>query len=769
MNKIKPMNKLFFIFIILAEASFAGESLKPINEFHIDRANTHFRNKFKEQMQAICSNPNLKALQEDKEQMMKMIIGNLFATPVAQECSQVKCDSSLFKTELVDCNMVFACSKEASELSCMPSNKSRLEFSLKNIDAKTYEEFAQFYLDKNSKYTAYLAKKNPELFKCDVSKFKISESKSIPSGVISEVDLKSFEEADKILHSTNDFEKYKDEISKIKSEHDFKKFLLDHFYSIDPKNERRFLGYMLKRKEATFPEFKVENYFTEGKINLEKVQNTLEQKFASTHCNVREKLSERLISASAKTFAPVTMNDQELIGEIMRFKNKRHADATKAEDYKTQMSNVTQACLLESVALESFLNTDRSIENPGTKRSVSQFSSHSFAEMFGVDPLDSTGQKNESRIYTESSGSNGNSSIARDDEIDGKNLVQTSTIKDSADKEASSSMEKVANSFNEFQNQIANNNQQTSFNHIFNSNFTAGAITKEQTKENEDNSDSATKTFGQRAFSDMTIEELNGLKEQTLKEIREKTGEQPEDKTAISSPDSAIKTNENPEVALLKKRLAELEKRLQDKNLASEKSNKTVNNFFAQNKNNSERKIKGSQENDAKRVQQTNIGDYSSARSTAAESTNPTNNANSINSASNLKFTTTKSLAVNSNQSEGEKVLIAANINPTMLDFIYQKISDHNQEAFILETTPGMFVEVVIEKDKDGKILLDKNGKPIFSLLDTKDKNKLGNRKISSLPVSSDKSKRNLKETKNMDSVTRQLELNKLLKTNKKD
>lgn len=762
--KLNVSMKILFTSLIIMQngnASDPNKIFKP--EQRLERAHVEFREKLREQMVAICSNPNLKALQADKEKMMKTIIGNLFATPVAPECSQVKCDSTLFSERLVDCNKVFACSNDAKELTCMTSNKERLDFSLKKIDAKTFEDFAQFYLDKNSKYPTYLAKKNPALFKCDVTQLKISDSKTIKQPELSETDFKSFEDADRVLAELPEADKYKTELEKISTEQDFKNFLLGNFYSVESKNERRFLGYMLKRRENTFENFKISDYVNNGKIDLAKVQNVLEQRFANFHCGVREQLADRLSAAQSGIFPPITMKDQELIGEIMRFKNMRQTEATRNNDFNGQIASVTQACLLESAALESFVSTDRSIETPSQNRNANQLSSHAFAEMFGVDPLDSNGQKNESLIYTESSASQTSERYAvNNDEIDSSKL-QTSTIKDlpNVDK-GNSSIDGIARSMNDFQYQMGQGSQQQSFNHIFNSNYNAGVNGKDVAKEELPSEDLNSKTPFMRPFEDLSKDELSKLRDQTAKELSEKLAEEAASDKSTNSNTAAVVT-ENPETALLKKRLAELEKRLLEKSEFDQRP-ETKTNYFAKNRNNLERRQRENFEKES-RSQATKNQESFANRAPANDAIVQNSNSGQSSASANLKFVATKNNSNNtSTQTEGESTLIAANINPVMLDYIYQKISDHNEEAFLLETSPGSFLEVIVQRDKDGKMLFDKNGKPVFDLKPAKDKTKFTNRKISSLPQDPAQIKRDLKETKNLESVTRQMELNRVLK-----
>lgn len=762
--RLDVSKKFLIMSLIIVQNGYASDPSRDLKtEQRLGRAHVEFRDKLREQMVAICSNPNLKALQADKEKMMKTIIGNLFATPVAPECSQVNCDSTLFSERLVDCNKVFACSNDAKELTCMTSNKERLDFSLKKIDAKTYEDFAQFYLEKNSKYPTYLAKKNPALFKCDVTQLKISDSKTIKQPELSESDFKSFEDADRVLAELPESDKYKTELESITNEHDFKKFLLGNFYSIESKNERRFLGYMLKRRESTFENFKLSDYVVNGKIDLPKVQNILEQRFANFHCGVREQLADRLSAAQSGIFPPITMKDQELIGEIMRFKNIRQSDATKSNDFNGQIATMTQACLLESAALESFINTDRSVEAPSQNRNVNQLSSHAFAEMLGIDPLDANGQKNESLVYTESSASQSSGNYAvSSDEVD-RSQIQTSSIKDLPSIEKSgNSIESIARSMNDFQYPMGQNSQQQSFNHIFDSNYNAGIFNKDALKEESSSDDSSSKNPIFRPFEDLSREELTKLKEQTTKELSEKLAEESAAEKSVS-PSAEATTTESAETALLKKRLAELEKRLQEKSDFDQKA-ETKTNFFAKNRNNLERRNRENFEKESRHQPTKNTESFAS-RAPASDSNIQSTSSVQSSTSANLKLVATKNNSNSaSSQTEGEKTLIAANINPIMLDYIYQKISDNKEETFLLETTPGSFMEVIVKRDQDGKMLFDKNGKPVFDLKPAKDKSKFTNRKISSLPQDPAQIKRDLKETKSLESVTRQMELNKVLK-----
>lgn len=767
--KSNVLEKILVISLLLIQGVEASDPVKTEKaEALAQGASSEFKEKFREQMIAICSNPSLKALQADKEKMMKMIIGNLFATPVAPECVQVKCDTSLFKEKLVDCNKVFACSSEAKELTCMTKNKDRLDFSLKKIDPRTYEDFAKFYLEKTSKYPTYLARKNPNLFKCDISELKISPTKSLKQEELPESEYKSFEEADALLANGIDQERYKKEIDQITDEKGFKKFLLNNFYSVEQKNERRFLGYMLLQSNSTFKNFKLADYISDGKIHLNKVQIVLTQKFADFHCKIRSSVAERLIAAQAGNFPPLTMKDQELIGEIMRFKASRQTEGMDNLSFDTHVGNVAQACLLESAALEAFVGTDRSVEIPSEHNRRGQLSSHAFSEMFGVDPTNINGQENEVRLYTESSGASGGSSYGTTEFYASDDGAKTQ-LSDLIDIEGpvqsgrNSAIANIANSMNDFQFQMGAKTPGPNFNHIFDSNYSPSLIGSEiAAAEKPDtviaNNDegNSSKFSSPKAFSELSKEELTKLKEQTEKELLEKLAETGNQKSATG----LVAASENPETALLKKRIQALEESLREKN--SLEGSKSKTDYFAQARPNLEKR-KVSHEKESRSFQAKNSSDSYNSRAPASDlSSHSSVTVSNNNSAANLKLITTKNAAgLNQNLTEGDKVVTAANISPEMLDYIYQKISDNNQETLILETSPGNFMEV---KQDDKK--LDKNGRPTLQLIPIQKKN-IGNRKISSLPATPEKIKRDLKETKGLESVTRQMELNKVLKSTK--
>ncbi len=740
-----------------------------------DSIRKEFSKKIQEEMAAICANPNLKALQSDKELMMKSIMGKLLVSPVATSCDQVKCDSAIFSEKLIDCNKVFACSQVSKELTCMPKSNERLKFSMNNLKPEIFEEFSKFYLEKSSNFPLYLARKNPNLFTCDVKKLSYSNSKAAIKADLTEEEFISYQEADKLLTEVPNSSKYSEELGKIENEEDFKKFLLANFYSTNPKNERRFLGYMLSRKDTVFKEFKKENFIENGRLNLNKVQEEIEKKYASFFCDMRNKMSDRLISLQSGLFSPISMKDQALISEILHFKAKKQKSIEDAPNFEAKIEGINQVCLLESMTLESFVGTDRTVESGSLIGRNGQKSSHDFAMLIGVDPTDINGQANETRLYTGSSSGSSNTTVDSDDSNAPKTkessvVVSNSNIDSTQNNNTASSIDGIAASLNDIQNQMNPKEAPNSFNQIFNANYKPNAIDSDnKIKDNPETDSSA--SLSNRAFDDLSIEQLMKLKEQTQKEIQEKLQDKSPDKETdepknkLSNTDTGLSeiSKLNPETVLLQKRLIELENRLKEKSLAE--SRPSASSYFKQAMGN----------NSKKKVAIANRDNQINSSANNQYQRNPQHNETPANSASsntnynqaNIKLTSTKSISGQNPQSVGEKTLVDANIKPEMLDYIYQEISGNKDGAFILETTPGTYVEVLVEKDKLGNPILDNFGKPVFKLKPTSDKSKFGDRKISSLPANSTYLKRELKETKDVDKATRQIELNKLLKTNK--
>lgn len=718
--------------------------------------------RIREQMVAICSNPNLAALHSSKEQMMKTILATLLAPPVAPNCEMVKCDLNLFNDRALDCSKVFACSRLAKELTCMTKNTDRMSFSLKNIDPKTYEEFANNYLQNTSKYSLYLSNKKPEFFKCELGGLKISENKTLPEPELSEKEFQSFHEADKLIHNeieTKNFDK--NEIESIKDQKSLKQFLTKHFYSSDPKNERRFLGYMLQRPNIFGNDFKLSDYLNDGKLYLGKIQDTLDLAYASSHCEIRKNISVRLQAALKGEFSPVTEKDRELIREIMRFKEmKRNDEDTINGNFDNKIGQITQACLLESAALESYLGVDRRIEEPTVGNLKNRAASYDFAQAFDVDPFNAGNISAEAESYTRSYSRSSFKSLGADyDEGDSSTIRSVESLK--ADPSISNQNNNVNNPFNQFQAQPLSPAVQ-SFNDIFNSMSDFSYIPQKDTPlfdkkvADKDETSNSIENFIPKPFEQMSYEDLIKLKDQTQKEIQDRN------QSLSGELDTKDKVMANAETSLLKKRLAELEKRLKER----DQSNDDEKVAWKTNAGNPfERKFRdSSRESHAFSDSQASKSPGSTNTSYALVPDQTTSNS-ATGQGLGLKLVTNKqSLSLgNQDYSAGEQALVNAKINPIMLDYIYQTITANNLEAFILETSPGQFMEVTLDKGADGKPKLDKLGKPLFSLKPIKDKNKYGPRKISSLPDPS-KIKRSLKEIDDARALTRQMELNRLLK-----
>lgn len=711
------------------------------------------------QIMSICKSNTISPMPESSQRDLQNIIGQTYLPPVEKSCDNLKCDYTLTSGQDINCEKLVKCSDEMKELACTAKSKDRLAYSLQKIDDKTIEDFFKFYANNEDKYAQVLAQKKPGLFQCDVNTLKIDDKviytkPEIPAEVAN-VLISESESTFKGFDAT----RFKDQIAQLKDQQSLSKFLIGNVFSNAVSRPNKAQGYLLRKANAFGRNFQIQNYVANGQINLDAVREVADKNYADHFCHRREKVLSKIKEFKNKSLTSVGGVDREVLRELLKY--KRHLTETLPKDKKAKVSpeklkEVSQLCLIELASKEAYFNLDRNVRTG--KTDADAISSDAFMELLSLDTQNPNSKEQVQAMYEESNyrtESYGNYRAADDTSSSMETLDNDKMVGELNVNEDSGALENIASSFDQIstgypgQNVVQNNSSIFSF---------PTQIPKTEAKKPEEKSNNednelaydSSKDRSENSSNDKALDELKKLREELAQEVAKsnanaQTQRSPASNATTTPADTSAQDT-------LKKRIQELEKRIAE----NDRDRRPTNNWLDERPSfdgRSRMKSNSAEENSSSG---SNDGAYN--RSASAGSSNSGNGFN--NSSSSLPASSAIKLVASKAQSNIDAFSSGAanSLTPQQLDLIYQKIGSSLEAPFLLETAPGVFVEVKALLDEAGKPKLGKDGKPLFSMSPAKDKE--AKTKIVEKP----KDIRDIKEARSAEAITRQMELNRLLK-----
>lgn len=717
--------------------------------------------KAQSQIMSICKSNTMSPMPEASQRVLQNIIAQTYLPPVETSCENLKCDQSLLQGQQINCEKMVKCSEEMKELACTAKSKDRLAYSLQKIDDKTLEEFFKFYANNEDKYAQVLAQKKPNLFQCDVNTIKLDDQFVYTKPVIPTEIASNLNSETESTFKMFDAEKFKAQIAELKDQQSLSKFVVGNIFNSTHSRPNKIQGYLLRKSNAFGKDFQLQKFVNNGQLNLDAIRDIADKNYADHFCHRREKVLSKIKEFKNKSLTNVGGMDKEILREFLKY--KRHIAETLPKEKHARLSaeklkEVSQLCHIELASKEAYFNLDRSIRTGRTD--ADSISSDAFMELAGLDTQNPNSKEQVQAMYEESNyrtESYGNYRAADDSNSSFDTLDNDKMVGELKGNEDSGALENIATSFDQISTGYPGQNVTTNNSSIFSfptQTPKTEAKKPEENSNNEENAIDGVDSFKDRseiASNDKALDEVKKLREELALEVAKSNA------LAQRSPASAtssVATDTSAQDAL-RKRILDLEKRISD----NDKEKRTANTWLDDRPSFDGRSRGKSNSVDDNSSTSSNEGSYSRSNAVSNNSSSGSFTNNSpLPSQSAIKLVSTKASSNVDAFSSGA----ANSLTPQQLDLIYQKISAASSEApFVLETSPGVFVEVKVLLDESGKPRVGKDGKPLFSMLPVNAKDSLASKeKLAVKP----KDLRDIKEARSAEAITRQMELNRLLK-----
>ncbi|MCK6593886.1 MAG: hypothetical protein L6Q33_01690 [Bacteriovoracaceae bacterium] len=714
--------------------------------------------KAQSQIMSICKSNTMSPMPEASQRVLQNIIAQTYLPPVETSCENLKCDQSLLQGQQINCEKMVKCSEEMKELACTAKSKDRLAYSLQKIDDKTLEEFFKFYANNEDKYAQVLAQKKPNLFQCDVKTIKLDDQfvytkPVVPTDIASNLNTET-ESTFKMF----DADKFKAQIAELKDQQSLSKFVVGNIFNSTHSRPNKIQGYLLRKSNAFGKDFQLQKFVNNGQLNLDAIRDIADKNYADHFCHRREKVLSKIKEFKNKSLTNVGGMDKEILREFLKY--KRHIAETLPKEKHARLSaeklkEVSQLCHIELASKEAYFNLDRSIRTGRTD--ADSISSDAFMELAGLDTQNPNSKEQVQAMYEESNyrTESYGSYRAADDSSSYDTISNDAMVGELNVNEDSGALENIASSFDQLSTGYPGQNVTSNSSSIFSFPTQLPKVENKKPEEKENNDDNeiaGIDSFKDRAdasSNDKALDEIKKLREELNQEIA-KSNSQIQRSPASSN--AATQVTDSSAQDALRKRIQDLERKISDNN---KEKRAEANNWLDDRPSFDGRSRSKSNNFEDSSTISSNDGSYS--RSSAANNNvggSANNNTLSGQANSSLKLIATKS----ANSIDAFSSGAANSLTAQQLDLIYQKIGNSLEAPFVLETAPGVFVEVKALLDEAGKPKLGKDGKPLFSMSPVKSKE--NKEKIASKP----KDIREIKEAKSAEAITRQMELNSLLK-----